>query len=332
MFHNSYVNKLVSVVIPNYNGGITIGRCLEAVFLSDYPEFEVVVVDDCSTDDSVEIIQRFPCRLARLDSHSGASKARNMGAQNSNGEILFFIDSDCLVEENAISLAVKTIEGKENVVVGGTYTPIPADDAFFSIFQSIFIHHSETKNERPDYVASHAMIIYRTLFQKSGGFPEDFLPILEDVEFSHRIRRNGCELLMNPDILVRHIFDFTLVKSLRNAFRKSMFWTIYSTGNKDLTSDSGTASRELKINGSSLLASFLFLPLSILSGKGIFLVGLLLVMLFNLFSSRHLINAFYRAKGLSFTLAATLYYVTLYPLAAGTGAFAGALQYRSFKK
>ncbi|HWR57449.1 MAG TPA: glycosyltransferase [Thermodesulfovibrionales bacterium] len=326
------MNKLVSVIIPNYNSGVNIRRCLEAVYRSDYPEFEVVVVDDCSTDDSVEMIRNFPCRLVRLDRHSGASRARNVGAQSSNGEILFFMDSDCLVRENTLALAARSIEDYSNIVVGGTYTALPADDGFFSTFQSVFINYSETKDERPDYVASHAMVIHRRLFDKSGGFPEDFLPILEDVEFSHRLRRNGCELVMNPGILVRHIFNFTLKRSLKNAFRKAKFWTIYSMGNNDLMSDSGTASRELKINGVSFVASALFLFLFVLSGKGGFLFGLLPVSLLNLLSSSRLIEAFYRTKGFCFACCATIYYMTLYPLAAGTGAVAGALQYGAFAK
>ena len=305
-----------------------IGRCLEAVFLSNYPEFQVIVVDDCSTDNSVEIIRRFPCELVKLERHSGASSARNAGAEKSSGEILFFIDSDCLVLENTLSLAVETIAGKKHRVVGGTYTWAPADDHFFSFFQSVFIHYSETKNEEPDYIASHAMAIHRSLFETSGGFPEDFLPILEDVEFSHRLRRSGCVLMMNPDILVRHIFDFTLTKSLRNAFRKAKFWTIYSMANKDLMNDSGTASRELKINGASFLASAALLPLFLFSGKEIFLSLLFVTAFFNILLSRGLIKAFYRARGFAFACVATIYYVTLYPLAAGTGALAGIMRYK----
>ena len=328
LLHNIGVSKSVSVIIPNYNGGPTIGRCLAAVFLSDYPDFEVIVVDDCSADDSVDIIRRFPCELVSLKRHSGASSARNAGAKKSRGEILFFIDSDCLVLENTISRAVETIAGKGELIVGGTYTWAPADDRFFSFFQSVFIHYSETKNERPDYVASHAMAIHRSLFETSGGFPEDFLPILEDVEFSHRLRRRGCTLTMNPHILVRHIFNFNLTGSLRNAFRKAKFWTIYSLGNRDLTSDSGTASRELKINGASFLTSAALLPLVLFSGKSIFLFLLSAVFFFNIFLSRGLIGAFYRTKGFIFAGAATMYYMTLYPLAAGTGALAGILRYK----
>src|SRR3990172_12839926 len=96
--------KYISVIIPNYNACATIGRCLEAVFSSRYENFEVIVVDDCSTDDSVEIIERFPCKLIRLPARSGAARARNVGALSSTGELLFFTDSDCFVLEDTLTM------------------------------------------------------------------------------------------------------------------------------------------------------------------------------------------------------------------------------------
>jgi glycosyltransferase involved in cell wall biosynthesis len=75
------VPPFISVIIPNYNGEKTIGRCLDAAFASQYTNFEVVVVDDCSADSSTTIIEKYPCRLMRLSEHGGASKARNTGAQ-----------------------------------------------------------------------------------------------------------------------------------------------------------------------------------------------------------------------------------------------------------
>ena len=106
---------------------------------------------------------------------------------------------------------------------------------------------------------------------KSGGFKENFLPILEDVEFSHRLRRTGFKLTMNPEILVRHIFNFTLIKSLKNAFRKSLYWTIYSLKNKDLLTDSGTASIELKFNVASFFLAYYCCSCFFLRGMGFLL-------------------------------------------------------------
>ncbi len=320
------MNKLISVIIPNYNGSSTIATCLQALLSSSHEHFEVIVVDDCSTDNSVEIIQRFPCKLIRLNKRSGTSRARNTGGQHSTGEVLFFIDADCIVQENTLAV-VGIAEGLDHSVYGGTYTPVAYDDNFFSTFQSIFINYSETKREVPDYVASHALVMGRETFEKSGGFPEDFLPILEDVEFSHRLRRSGISLIMNPAILVSHIFNFTFLKSLLNAFRKSKYWTVYSLKNRDLLNDSGTASIELKTNVVSCFSLIILALLLFSSGRIALFIPILFISLINLFVNRNFLAAVCTAKGWSFTVMATVYYIMVYPLAVGVGSFTGMMKY-----
>jgi glycosyltransferase involved in cell wall biosynthesis len=291
------VDKFISVVIPNYNSGSTIGKCLEAVLSSKYDPFEVIVVDDGSSDSSLDIINAFPCKLIQLHKHAGASRARNTGARESAGEIIFFIDADCIVAEDTLSLVHKAMRAHEAHVIGGSYTPLPYDNNFFSIFQSVFINYSELKRKEPDYIATHSMAIVKGVFEKSGGFPEQFLPIIEDVELSHRLRRAGHKLQMAPEILVRHIFNFTLRKSLRNAFRKSYF----------------------------LILLFLLFYLS--TASRIFLLPPLIMAGFNLYANRNLLRAFYRAKGAFFAIPAALYYTMLYPVAVGAGSFTGVIQY-----
>ena len=319
--------KFISVVIPNYNGSKTIGKCLKAVLSSKYDSFEVIVVDDASSDSSVDIISKFPCRLIRLDKHAGASRTRNIGAEESSGEIIFFIDADCIVSEDTLSLVHEAITAQKGTVIGGSYTPLPYDSNFFSVFQSVFINYFELKRKEPDYIATHSMAIEKSIFEKNGGFPEKFLPIIEDVEFSHRLRRSGYKLLMAPDILVRHMFNFTLGKSLRNAFRKSLYWVMYSLGNRDVFKDSGTASQELKINVMSYSLIILFLLLYSSFTSRIFLILPLMTACFNLYINKNLFRAFYRAKGALFALPASLYYTLIYPLAVGAGSFAGMMLY-----
>ncbi|MGO9014745.1 MAG: glycosyltransferase family 2 protein [Dissulfurispiraceae bacterium] len=323
------MEKFISVIIPNYNGSATIGKCLESVFESSYGNFEVVVVDDCSSDNSVKIIKQFPCRLIELKTHGGAAKARNAGALHSSGEVFFFIDADCLLSIDTLSLANRAIsEAGPDTVIGGTYTPIPYDKDFFSTFQSVFIHYFEIKNtRRPDYVATHAMVISAETFRKYDGFNEDFLPILEDVEFSHRLNRGGCRLVMDPGITVRHIFKFTLIRSILNAYRKARYWTIYSIINGDMLTDSGTASRELKINGIAYWAWQLCLLLFVLSGSLAWLFLLAVLVGLNIFVSRGLLAEFYKTRGFQFALPAALYYLMLYPAPVWAGTAAGLAAY-----
>jgi glycosyltransferase involved in cell wall biosynthesis len=316
------VTPFISVIIPNHNGEKTIGRCLEAVFASQYPDFEVIVVDDCSTDGSVPIIEKYPCRLIRLPEHGGASKARNTGAAESTGEVLFFIDADCLLQNDTIGKAAAAYwKAGPDTVLGGTYTLLPYDRDFFSTFQSVYIHYSETKNPlNPDYIATHALIIAKDLFCQSGGFAEDFMPILEDVDFSHRLKKREVKLRMAPEIQVQHIFNFSLLKSLRNAVRKTKYWSLYSLKNKDLFADSGTASQEFKFNVLSCLVNILLGITAVLLRSWYFVLPVLPLFGCNIFLNRYLIKAFRKTGGSSFATQALLYYTLLYPLAVGLGA------------
>ncbi len=328
------MKHLISIIIPNYNGSRTIGKCLESIFAFGDDDWEVIVVDDCSEDSSIDIIRKYPGRLIRLEKHAGASAARNAGALSSKGDVLFFIDADCLLKEDTLLIIRNHLSAESaDVVIGGTYTPVPQDPGFFSQFQSAFINYFETKNSsNPDYLATHALVIHAATFRKLGGFTENFLPILEDVEFCHRLRRAGCRLIMDPDLQVRHIFNHSFIRSIQNAVKKTRYWVVYSLANRDLFADSGTASREIKLSGVAWLAAVVLAFLSLVSGQREFLTPLPLLWTSVVFVNRHLFKAFYEAGGTFFALMAGMYYVIVYPAAVWMGAVRGAVQYSLQKK
>ncbi len=321
--------KFISVIIPNRNGSTTLEACLESVFSSDYSNFEVIVVDDASEDSSVEIIKRYPCKLIKLEKQLGPSVARNVGAEHASGEVLLFIDADCVLSKETLKLVNRAMSNGSRVV-GGTYTALPPfSQGFFSTFQSVYVNYCETKREEADYIATHCLAIDAELFRSSGGFLRDSLmghtTSVEDVEFSHRLRRAGFKLRIDPGIQVGHIFNFDLFRSLKNAFRKSMYWTLYSLRNRDLLADSGAASLELKVD-----VAMFFTTLVLLLGRillGIPIVLAIIPQLLNLYVSRNLIRSFYNAKGAGFAVAATAYFFFVYPIAVAAGAAAGAVLY-----
>jgi len=323
------MKHFISIIIPNYNGGRTIGKCLGSIFAFNDDDREAIVVDDCSEDGSPDIIRKYPCRLVRLEKHAGASAARNAGAANSKGDVLFFIDADCLLQQDTLPVIRKHLASlPADMLIGGTYTPVPYDPEFFSLFQSVFINYFETKNlSNPDYLTTHALVIRAETFRKLGGFKEKFLPILEDVEFCHRIRRAGFRLTMDADLRVQHVFNFSLLRSLRNAARKTRYWIVYSLENRDLFADSGTASVELKINGIAWLGTVLLGVLTLATGGEGFLAPLPLLWAVDILVNRHLFNAFSKAGGALFGFLGGMYYMTVYPAAVWVGAFKGVVQF-----
>ena len=323
--------RFISVVIPNRNGAATIGQCLAAALRSDYGRYEVVVVDDGSQDASAEIARGFACRLVRLPRRGGVSRARNAGARAARGELLLFIDSDCLLRRDTLAVANASFGDRRDRVLGGTYTPVPHDRDFYSAFQSAFIHHFETKRSEPDYVAAHAMVIDADLFRRSGGFVEgSFIGVaasVEDVEFSHRLRRQGCRLAVDPDLQVMHVFRFSLRRSLSNAVRKARYWTMYSLANRDLLEDSGAASLELKANVLCALLAAGLLGAAVASGAVWPLLAVPPLAALDLFLNRRLVAAWLGAGGPGFAVLAVLYYLTLYAAAVAVGGALGAVHY-----
>ncbi len=324
---NKDSRPFVSVVIANRNGSGTLAACLKAATGDDYPHYEVIVVDDASTDDSVEVIEQYPCRLVRLGTKGGASKARNSGAEAARGEVIFFTDADCVMPPGTIQRAAAAFQKHPDKVTGGTYSTEPYDPGFFNRFQAVFVNFSETKRPRPDYIATHAMVIGKSVFENSGGFNEDFMPILEDVEFSHRLRARGVKLVMQSGLEVRHIFGFDLMRSLKNAFRKARYWGMYSLGNRDLFRDTGTASFELKLNtalwgvymGLTVAYALFGIPLLIRDAAEFYALNLLVNIRF--------LYAMAKAHGAGFLIKGTLYYTLVYPAPVALGGLSGLAGY-----
>ncbi len=317
----------LSVIIPNKNGAKTLDRCLRAVFETLPDSAEVILVDDASRDGSIEIAKDFPCRVIPLANPVGAAIARNTGACHARGEILFFIDSDCIVQKDTFTIGVKAIEkAGRGWIVGGTYRPKAEDPGFFSTFQAQFVNYFESKTlESPDYIATHLMVMYRDDFLKTGGFWNNELPILEDVEFSHRAKRLGLRLKMIKGLYVGHIFNFDLFASLKNAFKKSLYWSIYSLKNRDIYRDSGTASIELKLTS---LLYIIFLSSSVLSFLWpVFLWVMGLALGLSLVINKGFYMSFYKNHGLFYMAGAVLYMSMVYPASVLMGALAGAVQF-----
>jgi glycosyltransferase involved in cell wall biosynthesis len=97
---------LVSIIVPNYNYARTLRLCLRAIRAQTYEPLEVLVVDDCSTDNSAQIARSMGVRVVRTPHNAGVAAARNLGAEHAGGEILIFVDSDVAMNPDAVANAV----------------------------------------------------------------------------------------------------------------------------------------------------------------------------------------------------------------------------------
>lgn len=325
----------VSVVIPVFNAAKTMPAVLEAVYNSVFKDFEIVVVHDCSTDKTCEVLEglksRFPYRLIEFPENRGVSKARNTGAREARGEIILFIDADCIIQPDTIGRCVAELRKGESIAIGGAYTKDAWDEDFFSNFQSLYIHHVETKTEHPDYIATHCMALRKSTFEEFGGFKEDYFighaASVEDVELSHRMLAAGHQISRPRGVEVRHIFGFGLKKSVKNAIKKSKYWTMYSLHHKDVTKDSGAASHELKVNVLTQSLNVVLITAALITRIWWLFIPVAFLYALNAAASFRLFRLIRRERGWWFLIRAMAYYQLVYPFVVAYGAFVGTLKY-----
>jgi len=122
---------MISIVIPTYNASGFMPGLLESIFNQALHNMEVIVVDDCSTDNTVEIAKQYPVRVIQMEANGGPARARNRGVKEAAGDIIFFLDSDVLVLNGTIKEVEEYFKNNPDAqcIIGiCATTPLNSDD------------------------------------------------------------------------------------------------------------------------------------------------------------------------------------------------------------
>ena len=182
----------MSVVVPCYNQAHFLGEAIESVLAQSYPNFEIIVVDDGSTDNTSEVAESYPkVRLVRQENR-GLSGARNAGMARSEGEYVVFLDADDRLLPEALETGVKHLEARpECAFVHGHYRSVTIDGLPGPERPQPVIgedrHYAALL--RDNYIAMHATVMYRRTVFKSVGEFDASLRACEDYDLYLRIAR-----------------------------------------------------------------------------------------------------------------------------------------------
>jgi glycosyltransferase involved in cell wall biosynthesis len=202
----------VSVIVCSYNGAKTLAACLDSLGRLNYPDYEVILVDDGSTDDTAYMASQFPQVRYIHQTNHGLSHARNTGAAAANGEVLVYTDSDCMADVDWLYYMIGTLTSGDYAGAGGPNITPPAQNWIQACVAAAPGGPSHVL--LTDTVAEHIpgcnMAFYKWAFDSVGGFDPEYRKAGDDVDFCWRLQQSGHVIAFSPTAVVWHHRRFTL--------------------------------------------------------------------------------------------------------------------------
>ena len=258
----------LSVVIPVYNGAGQLSRCLQELRRSAFSNYEVIVVDDCSTDGTPEVITTHGALAVRTPRTLGPAAARNLGVEYARAGIVVFVDSDVMVPCETLGMIAESFANDASLAaVFGSYDEEPASEDFLSQYKNL-MHgyvHQDSKEEAATFWAGCGAV-RKDVFLEYGGFDANRYrePSIEDIELGYRLVRGGEKIRLDKRIRVKHLKRWTLFRLLKaDIFCRAVPWTtlIFETRclPRDLNLTSGARVSSLLVGLLSLVCGTLLL-------------------------------------------------------------------------
>lgn len=226
----------LSVVIPVHNGGLDFERCLQRLRDSDQTDFELIVVDDGSTDGSAALAESYGAIVVRHETPKGPAAARNTGARAAAAPVVFFLDADVAVHRRTLSLALSRFDADPGLsALFGSYDDAPTDPGLVSQFRNLLHHYVHQQGEFVDDARPARTFwtgcgaIRRDDFLDLGGFDPHLYrrPAIEDIEFGYRLTRAGCQVVLVRNIQATHLKRWTLRSMVKtDVFQRGVPWML----------------------------------------------------------------------------------------------------------
>lgn len=215
----------VSVIIPVYNGSQTLPACLQGLQNQTRPPDELIVVDDGSTDDTVNVAGQFEV-MVLSQANAGPGVARNYGARMAQGDILLFIDADCTPPPNWIEYMLAPFADPNVAGAKGEYRTHQRELVARFVQQEYQDRCDRMVGQRQiDFVDTYSAAYRRSLFLAAGGFDPTFIKN-QDQEFSFRLAKQGHRLVYVPGAIVYHQHDQTLWDYIRRKYQIGYWKTL----------------------------------------------------------------------------------------------------------
>jgi glycosyltransferase involved in cell wall biosynthesis len=214
----------LSTITVTFNRKETLEKAIRSLFLQDYPQsmYEIIVIDDGSTDGTEGLIEKLnavhPIRYFRQE-HKTIAAARNLGVKNSRGEVICFLDDDCIAPNSWLSSIAKLYRLHPEVdSVGGYWEhKFSRQNVPFALAKLLSYDGRPAKEGYINCLATRNLSYKKEVFGRNGFFNEE-LAYHEDREFNIRVTSGGQKIYFSPGLVITHIHPFALVSHYKREF------------------------------------------------------------------------------------------------------------------
>jgi len=211
-------HPLVSIIIVNFNGKTHLEKCLNSLKKVNYSNFETILVDNNSTDGSVEFVTKnySDVIIIKLNQNKGYAEPNNIGARLAKGDYLLFLNNDTIITPEFISEMIKVSEKDETIAMCQSLLLKPdgsVDSSGDFIDEIGVVYNSKTKSNEIREISSArgaSMLVRKKVFEELGGFDEKFFASFEDVDLGWRAWIMGYRVVMVPKSIVYHFGGQTI--------------------------------------------------------------------------------------------------------------------------
>jgi len=224
---------LVSIIIVNYNGKTHLEECLSSLEKIDYKNYEIILVDNNSTDTSVEYVKNtYPSiTIIKLNRNYGFAEPNNIGAKNAKGDYLLFLNNDTTVNPNFISEMVNVLEQDPQIAICQSLLLKPngevdsSGDFIDTLGRAYSSKNKENEVKKILSARGASMMVRKDSFWDLGGFDKRFFASFEDVDLGWRAWIWGYKIVVVPSSIVYHKGGQT-VKQLTLMYR--LLWSLFN--------------------------------------------------------------------------------------------------------
>ncbi len=293
----------ISAIVPERNGGVKLRKSLSALTKASPPPTELIVVADGDTDDSWRIAEEFGAKVLKIPKPQGPARARNLGAREAQGDILFFVDADVVIAPDAIhQIEIAFGNHPQLTALFGSYDDEPGEPNFLSQYKNLLHHYvHQISNEEASTFWAGCGAIRRQIFMEFGGFDESYKkPCIEDIELGYRLKQAGYRIQLSKGLQVKHLKRWGIISLTKSDFfDRALPWTELILRDRQFVND-----LNLRLS-SRLSVMFTYGLLLVLIGgfwwPGLFVVASVLIVLL-LILNAPLYRFFLQKRGLWFMI------------------------------